>query len=239
MVKSNVDVVQWGTDRIRIGPWRGDALVAFITPIGGLPASGVAIDRCLQVLTEKGYGSALTAALSAAEQEPFFDAGFTVHERLHLLRHDDPVLPDPPTVRLRRALPFDQAEILALDELAFDSFWRLDRTSLRDARRATPVSRYRVAGEHGVAGYAITGRAGPVGYLQRLAVHPDHQHRGVGTALVSDALWWARRRGATSMLVNTQITNEAALSLYLRMGFRLEPQGLAVLERPLDGPSHA
>jgi len=232
LVKNNVDVVQWGTDRLKIGPWRGDARIAFITPMGGVPASAASIDRCLELLEAKGYRSALTAALSAPEQVPFANAGFTVYERLHLLRHDEKVLPPAPAHRLRRARPFDQPAILELDELAFDSFWRLDRTSLRDARRATPVSRYRVADDDGIAGYAITGRAGPVGYLQRLAVHPDHQHRGIGTALVVDALWWAHRRGAHSVLVNTQVTNTGALSLYEHLGFRPEPHGLAVLERP-------
>ena len=86
-----------------------------------------------------------------------------------------------------------------------------------------------------VVGYAITGRAGSIGYLQRLAVLPDHQRRGIGYALVIDGLLWARRRGSTSLLVNTQETNEAAVRLYERMGFQREAYGLAVLERPLRG----
>ena len=53
----------------------------------------------------------------------------------------------------------------------------------------------RVADQGGVVGYAITGRAGEIGYLQRLAVDPGHQHEGIGTALVADGLWWAARRG--------------------------------------------
>src|SRR5206468_1358207 len=125
------------------------------------------------------------------------------------------------------------------DARAFDHFWRFDRAGLADARRATPSSRYRVAegglhgGRSGVVGYAITGRAGDVGYLQRLAVDPDHHHRGIGSALVSDSLWWARRRGASVVLVNTQETNVAAQALYRHLGFDYEEHGLAVLERSL------
>ena len=52
---------------------------------------------------------------------------------------------------------------------------------------------------------------------------------------MSDGLLWARRRGTTSLLVNTQETNEAAVRLYERMGFKREAYGLAVLERPLRG----
>lgn len=237
MLKQRYEIVHVGPDRLRIGPWRGDPRMAFITPIGGVPPSPATVDRCLELLADQGYSSVLTSALSAPEQPPFMHAGFTVHEELHLLRNAQASMPAPPTVtppsRLRRGHPFDLDAVLELDGRAFDSFWRLDRAGLRDARRATPTSRFRVAEHHGVVGYAITGRAGPIGYLQRLAVDPGHQQRGLGTALVVDALRWARRRGAASMLVNTQISNGAALALYERLGFVREPQGLAVLERPL------
>ncbi len=128
-----------------------------------------------------------------------------------------------------------------MDGAAFSPFWRFDERGLDDARAATPSARFRVVdgiggGDDGrVVGYAITGRAGSIGYLQRLAVLPDHQRRGIGHALVMDGLLWARRRGSTSVLVNTQETNEAAVRLYERMGFRREAYGLAVLERPLRG----
>ena len=84
-----------------------------------------------------------------------------------------------------------------------------------------------------IVGYAITGRAGRRGYLQRLAVAQDQTGRGIGRALVSDGLRWLRRRGAQRCLVNTQVGNERALDLYERIGFRREPVGLAVLARRL------
>jgi ribosomal protein S18 acetylase RimI-like enzyme len=237
VVKSKLDVVQWGADRLRIGPWRGDASIAFIAPVAGRPTATETIDRCLRVLAAKGYARALTSALTVAEQEPFTEIGFTIHERLHLLRHPLDHLPAAEPHHLRRALPFDHKRVLELDGRAFDTFWRFDRDGLDDARRATPSSRFRVADDGGVVGYAITGRAGEIGYLQRLAVDPDRQHHGVGTALVVDGLWWAARRGARSVLVNTQEHNIGALSLYEHLGFVREPDGLAVLERDLDGPS--
>jgi ribosomal protein S18 acetylase RimI-like enzyme len=247
MVKSKLDVMQWGADRLRIGPWRGHARTAFLAPVAGRPAGVGTIDRCLEVLAAQGYRSVITAALSRAEQEPFRELGFAVHERLHLLRHDLREVPapaarsrerTPPWLRLRRARPFDQGRVLELDGRAFDHFWRFDRSGLADARRATPSSRYRVAdgARDGIVGYAIAGRAGDVGYLQRLAVDPRHHHQGIGTALVVDSLRWARRRGALVVLVNTQETNTAAQSLYVRLGFEYEEHGLAVLERSLAGP---
>ncbi len=233
MIKSKLDVVQWGADRFRVGPWRGDRSIAYIVPAPGRPPASQTIEQCLRDLAARGYRSALTSALTPTEQHPFLAAGFGVHERLHLLRHDLRQIRRAGPIRLRRATRFDRAAVLALDGRAFDPFWRFDDHGLRDARRATPSSRVRVAESKGLAGYAITGRAGPIGYLQRLAVDPDRQHHGIGTSLVADALEWVASRGATSLLVNTQEHNVAALGLYQHLGFEREVEGLAVGEPPL------
>jgi ribosomal protein S18 acetylase RimI-like enzyme len=235
-----LDVVQWGTDRLRVGPWRGDPTIAQIVPAPGqLPRPGT-IDRCVDELTARGYRTALTSALSYGEQQPFLDAGFIEHERLHLLRHDLRLLPAPRAraglpLRVRRGRRGDRPGALVVDRAAFSPFWRFDARGLDDARAATPSSRFRVVDDGHVIGYAVTGRAGSIAYLQRLAVLPERQRRGLGFALVLDGLTWARRRGATSMLVNTQETNQPAVDLYEHMGFHREAYGLAVLERPLRG----
>jgi hypothetical protein len=83
-------------------------------------------------------------------------------------------------------------------------------------------------------GYAVTGRPHHHGYLQRLAVDPAEHRHGVGRALVLDSLAWLRRHGATSVLVNTQESNRAALRLYEDLGFEREPHGLDVLVCDLD-----
>jgi hypothetical protein len=42
-----------------------------------------------------------------------------------------------------------------------------------------------------------------------------------------------KRRGVERAVVNTQTTNEVALTLYQSLGFRLEPVGLSVLATEL------
>ena len=109
------------------------------------------------------------------------------------------------------------------------------QASLRDALQATPSVRFRVGDKRdgGPASYAITGRAGRRGYLQRIAVHPDERRHGWGRALVYDALRWLRRHDARRALVNTQWENEGALALYEACAFRRLPVGLCVLNRAL------
>jgi GNAT superfamily N-acetyltransferase len=86
----------------------------------------------------------------------------------------------------------------------------------------------------GIVGYAVCGRAGHRGYVQRLAVAPSYQGRGVGAALLGDGLRWLRRWGARDALVNTQEDNDRSLRLYLRSGFVLQTDDLAVLHRSLE-----
>jgi GNAT superfamily N-acetyltransferase len=228
-----------GDGRLRIARWRGEATTAYVThPHGRLTST--AVERALESLVAGGYRTAITAALAPAEQHPFLDAGFRVHERLHLLTRP---VDDPPAsathATLRRGRRGDRASILDVDGLAFLPFWHLDGPGLDDALAATPSARLRVAeqpGGQGLAGYAITGRAGGRGYLQRLAVDPALQRQGIGGALVVDGLRWLRRWGAREVFVNTQVDNAAALALYDALGFRLQPHGLAVLRRELDAP---
>lgn len=228
-----------GDDQLRIASWRGDDTTAYLTPARGRVTS-TGVERSLEQLTRTAYREALTSALAPAEQAPFLTAGFAVHERLHLLIRSLEELPDVGhTVALRRRRHSDRDDLLAVDHAAFPPFWRLDGAGLDDAVGATPSARLRLAvrpgGEPGVAGYAVTGRAGPRGYLQRLAVDPELQRRGIGTALVVDGLRWLRRWGAREVLVNTQEENHVALALYEALGFRRQAEGLAVLRRTVDG----
>ena len=227
-----IDTITGHADRMRIGPWRGDPTLALLSPSPGSPPSTRAVAEALNAITADGYLSVLTPALTAPEQSVFLQYGFAVHERLHLLRHDLFNLPAPnaPGITIRRGRARDIESVLELDGLAFDGFWRFDINGLLDARSATPRSRFRVACLNDrVVGYHVAGVARRLGYLQRLAVHPQVHGRGIGTALVGDALGWCRRRGCESALVNTQEINQRALSLYRYLGFTDEPTGLAVL----------
>lgn len=244
MSTANVQVVRWGAEQARIGPWQGDDRVAHLSPLAGTPPPSVAfVRRCLDQLAGHGFSRVVTGALAAPEQAAFIRAGFRVEESLHVLSADLTRVTDGSRrhahqdVVIRRAHSADRPRVLALDHLAFDPFWQLDEAGLIDALNATPRARFRVAvGARpdptvatGILGYAITGRAGGHGFLQRLAVHPSWQRRGVGRALVLDGLVWLQRRGVDRASVNTQLENRKALALYEGLGFRREPRGLSVL----------
>jgi ribosomal protein S18 acetylase RimI-like enzyme len=200
----------------------------------GPPPSAVFLRRCADTLAVRGFERVVTPALAPTEQRPFLQAGFERYEQLHVLAHDLGDLPPAPGRATRRGGKRHRDAVLSVDQAAFGTFWRFDEAGLREALTAVPLTRFRVVlADHTVVAYAVSGRGGRQGYLQRLAVHPSWQRAGHGAILTADALQWMRRRGANRAVVNTQLGNEPALGLYLRLGFRLQPGGLAVLRREL------
>ncbi|HUR18454.1 MAG TPA: GNAT family N-acetyltransferase [Acidimicrobiales bacterium] len=189
---------------------------------------------CLDRLAARGFSRVVTTALSVPEQVGFLDAGFGVEENLHLLVHDLRELPPLAPVPLRKATSADRRLVVEVDAAAFPPFWRIDDMGVTEALSATPRSRFRLASaQFGVVGYAITGRAGRRGFLQRLAVDPRNQRSGLGRALATDALHWLRRWRVKRAFVNTQMDNIGALSLYESLGFRRETACLSVLSRSI------
>jgi len=54
-----------------------------------------------------------------------------------------------------------------------------------------------------------------------LAVHPDFRRRGIGKELLQKLLEALLERGATHVRLEVENSNEAALALYQKLGFRI------------------
>ncbi|MCP4435085.1 MAG: GNAT family N-acetyltransferase [Actinomycetia bacterium] len=229
------ETITVGSQRFRVGPWQADSGVAHLSlPPRATRPTTQDLRAALEAVTARGYTSVLTSALEETETAPFTLLGFSEHDRLNVLVHRlanvEQIGPTPRRVRLRRGRRGDRSDALAVDAAAFPDFWRLDAEGLADAEAATPTSRFRVAIADGrVVGYAITGRGGDSGFLQRLATDPAVQRLGIGSALVGDALRWSIKRRCRQVYVNTQVGNAAALSLYRRLGFESTGNDLVVL----------
>lgn len=68
-------------------------------------------------------------------------------------------------------------------------------------------------------GFVVTRRSGDAVDLQRIAVRPDHQRRGVAGRLLEQALTRATADGADAMLLEVSADNGAALAFYVAGGF--------------------
>lgn len=81
-------------------------------------------------------------------------------------------------------------------------------------------------------GSVMVGHDGHRGWLYYLAVRPDVQGQGIGTALFAAAERWLRDRSVPKVQLMVRTDNEAALRFYRRLG--LERQEVAVFGRFLD-----
>lgn len=202
----------------------------------------VLVTDLLEVAREQGFSRLLGPLVPEQAARPYLEAGLRVVERVRVLRKDAPLLAHasahetPAGVTFREACPDDLPAVAVVDQASFEPFWHYD---LRLLLRLADTGRVAVAEKDGaVIGYTLaTAREGDGG-LGRLAVLPSMRDRGVGRALVSEAVAWMASQGARSVVLSTQEDNEASLALYRGLGFRELPGALvACASGPLQGPS--
>ncbi len=116
------------------------------------------------------------------------------------------------------------------------------------AQRTSRVYRAAWVGRR-LVGYAGLMLVDDEAHVNTLAVSPDDQGRGLGSALLADLVHTALDRRARHLTLEVRVGNEAALGLYSRFG--LAPVGvrrdyyghgadaLVMWARDIDGPEYA
>lgn len=203
-------------------------------------------------LTARGWDRIRTNAVADRFAAAAHEAGFVTAQRLVLLER--PRLADalPGTEgrstfvvrattyhgsspRMRRMID----SCARIDASSFPATWSLDARALRDAAAATQRHRFfsvAATRDHdeddaATSGYLLCGADSTHGFIQRLAVHPEHRGRGIARLLLARSLAWLGTLGVRSTWVNTEPDNAAALQLYLTTGFQRQSAGLVVVER--------
>lgn len=177
------------------------------------------VDDARSVARAQGYGRVMSPLVPEYMLGSYLRSGMQPLETvvaLQALTGTIAELDPPPGVTIRLATDQDLPSVLVLDGASFADFWRYGlpelTTNLAEERMA-------VADESGqVVGYTLCTVSRGAATFGRLAVSPDHRHRGIGAALVSDAASYARRAGAETFALCTQEDNVASRSLYARVG---------------------
>jgi len=189
------------------------------------------LEACTSRLLELGAPTVISPPLAAPARRSWEHAGYQDFLDLALMRlglEDHIAAPDHLVVESS----VEQMDaLLAIDRAAFTEFWRFDAHGIDEALAATSRSTVFAIrdGDGDPAGYAIVGYGHAISYLQRVAVHPDWQGRGMGRSLVRASARAGRNTGARAMLLNTQFDNAAAIELYQAEGFVTLHEPLAVL----------
>jgi len=144
----------------------------------------------------------------------------------------------PDRVLVRRAHPGDAAALVDLGRdvsaepegwLISDGVWRTpaeERRYLRALRRYSDAAVFVAEAPEGIVGRLSLGRD-PHPASKHVAdlglmVAASHRRRGIGNALLEQAVAWAREAGVRKLELHVFPHNEAALALYERFGFRRE-----------------
>ena len=157
-------------------------------------------------------------------------AGFQPFLKLHLYRRSLTAPIESSSTAVKVASHPDWPRLADVDRTAFDTQWRMNQLALQEAHAATPRAVVLITDDGPrITGFAVVGVGGTTSYLQRIAVDPAFQGEGLGRSLVRTALSWSSKRGALTMMLNTQPENVASAGLYQAEGFVRMSSDLDVL----------
>ncbi|MGC8513446.1 MAG: GNAT family N-acetyltransferase [Acidimicrobiales bacterium] len=230
----DVETVRMGRQHARVVPLNGRSLAAVVTSHASTALlSDELVGRCVDSARSRGLVELRTGALGLLEQGVYLRAGFETRSELRVLAADVGQLRLPANDRWEyRECGSDIHPALAEADLsAFGEDAGFGLLMLREVLSATPQTAVIGAFDRngGLSGYAVFGKSPGIGYVQRLAVMPDARRRGAGSGLLGAGVAWMKGNATKRVLVNTELTNTAALNLYRGTGFEDQPTVLSTL----------
>ena len=124
------------------------------------------------------------------------------------------------TVVLRQYQPGDREALVSLWSFCElirpwnDPYRDIDRKLMRDAPNLVVLV---VDGK--LAGSVMVGYEGHRGWVNYLAVHPDHQRQGLGRVLMDEAERRLRELGCVKVNLQIRTSNQAAVEFYRHIGY--------------------
>lgn len=114
----------------------------------------------------------------------------------------------------------DIGEVVWLEQVCFSESWS---EYLICQGLDSKVDTYLVYQENDrVLGYSVIRLLGDEGEIQRIAVDPRHQRRGIARKLMEAMVAFSRARGVGSIALEVRAGNQGARKLYEAYGFRQE-----------------
>ena len=122
-------------------------------------------------------------------------------------------------MELRALTALDLPAVMNLERRLFEHEAWLEQTMA--AEISSPLTHYLGIFDGGLVGYAGLKVSGPSysSDVQTIGVEPALQGKGIGRRLMTEILAIARRQGSEEVFLEVKAGNEAAIALYLSLGF--------------------
>ncbi|MEO6060578.1 MAG: GNAT family N-acetyltransferase [Thermoflexales bacterium] len=213
-------------------------------PLG--PRLRVLLRAASQVARDGGVDSLWLLCDSACWLDPYLrDEGYRAADEVITLERSparprqpvtagavDPIAPAVERTRFRGVSAADGDTLAVVDARAFGDPWRYAPAMLARELSMASVARVALDGDR-LVGYATAVVRESGGHINRIAVDPDAQGRGVGNALLADINGQLIQLGSTRITLNTQRSNVISQRMYRSSGFRVLDPPLRVYHRPL------
>jgi ribosomal-protein-alanine N-acetyltransferase len=124
-----------------------------------------------------------------------------------------------PEIEIRNMKKGDLKDLEVLDRESFNPIWHNTLKSLEEAFRRSYLASVALE-ENKIIGYQISTISSRSVHLARLAVSPDNQTRGIGSALLTNLIDQIRLNNREVLSVNTQQNNLYSRNLYKKFGFQ-------------------
>ncbi len=115
-------------------------------------------------------------------------------------------------------------QLIELDHAAFSWLWSNSRAEFEHYGVSDDVELWGHVLDGTLVSYAGITAYGHWGHIDRLAVHPEMQRRGLGNELTRFAIERLRANGAKTIGLSTQASNWKSQRLYANLGFRRSSQ---------------
>lgn len=134
--------------------------------------------------------------------------------------------------RIRAGRIADAPAMARLERATFSDPW--SEGGLRELLESDRAVVALAEGGGGLAGYVFARWAADTGEILNLAVAAAHRRRGIGQALLEEALGCLTARGVTEVYLEVRESNRAARSLYTARGFRVAGMRPAYYRGPTE-----
>lgn len=217
-----------GWFRARARPWNDQVTEPMIRLDRGGAEFLISVTRRIHELAGRVCYS---PALFGSSSRVWLRSGFEPHAGLRIMERGlNPVASVASDIEVTSNSDPNWEAILEVDRASFEGFWSMSREGLFEALMTNRAHTLLVVPDNdAVAGYAIVGSQWGVTYLHRIAVHPGWAGRGLGRALVGEAVRWGAANGGRTMILNVRPDNHRAIALYQRTGFTDTGTELTVL----------